>query len=254
MIVYFSGTGNSRFAADLVHEVIGGECINSFEYIKNGKHVDFQSETPFVFVSPTYSWRLPKIFSEFIKNSRFNGNKKAYFIMTCGGEIGDSEKYIKKLCNECGFDYMGVFQVVMPENYIALFYVPDKNEAYEIIKKSVPQIVSAANRIKNNQLFVVHPPTFADKLKSGLVNDLFYKFIVSAKKFKVGSNCIFCGKCVSVCPSNNIKLKNSVPVWGDKCVHCMACISLCPVRAIEYGNASKKRNIFFNSYKPSDIK
>lgn len=253
MIIYFSGTGNSRFTAEAIQKYIGGECSNAFEYIKSGKHGDFYSETPFVFVSPTYSWRLPDIFAEFIKKSSFSGSKKAYFVMTCGSGIGNSEKYLKSLCRDCGFDYMGVFQVVMPENYIAMFSVPDQNEAYKIIKNAVPSVVFAANRISDRKPFDQHKPSFADKIKSGLVNKLFYKFIVSAKEFKAGDNCISCRKCVSACPTNNIELKHSRPVWGESCVHCMACISLCPVRAIEYGNVSESRNRFYNSYKPSDF-
>mgnify|MGYP002728531920 CR=1 FL=1 len=50
--------------------------------------------------------------------------------------------------------------------------------------------------------------------------------------------CIGCGKCAKMCPLNNIKLKNSKPVWGKNCTHCMACICLCPTEAIEYGKKS----------------
>lgn len=57
MIIYFSGTGNSRFAAEVIQEHIGGACVNAFDFIKNETNGDFHSETPFVFVSPTYSWR-----------------------------------------------------------------------------------------------------------------------------------------------------------------------------------------------------
>ena len=49
--------------------------------------------------------------------------------MNCGGEIGNAEKYLKKLCENVGFEYMGVKEIVMPENYIALFDAPDENEA-----------------------------------------------------------------------------------------------------------------------------
>ena len=48
--------------------------------------------------------------------------------------------------------------------------------------------------------------------------------------------CIGCGKCVELCPLNNIRLENGKPVWGKHCTHCMACICYCPKEAIEYGN------------------
>ena len=51
--------------------------------------------------------------------------------------------------------------------------------------------------------------------------------------------CIGCGKCVELCPLNNIRLENGKPVWGKNCTHCMACICYCPKEAIEYGEKSK---------------
>ncbi|HJB75538.1 MAG TPA: flavodoxin domain-containing protein [Candidatus Eubacterium faecale] len=93
MILYFSGTGNSRFAAEVIENRIHDTCINAFDYIKNGRKGDFHSAAAYVFVSPTYSWRLPRLFEKFLKSSRFSGCKKAYFVMTCGSEIGNSEPY-----------------------------------------------------------------------------------------------------------------------------------------------------------------
>lgn len=37
MIVYYTGTGNSRFAAEAVQRVLNDECVNAFDYIKNRK-------------------------------------------------------------------------------------------------------------------------------------------------------------------------------------------------------------------------
>lgn len=254
MIIYFSGTGNSRFAAQAVNGVVGGDCVDSFAYIRNAQGGEFDSDTPYVFVCPTYSWRIPRVFASFIKNSTFSGSKKAYFIMTCGSEIGNSENYIKKLCKACGLDFMGVAQIVMPENYIALFSVPDKQKADKIIRDSLTDIYAAAKRIKQGEQLDKHKTSVVDILKSSVVNRAFYRFIVSAKDFTASDQCISCGKCSSVCPLGNIKLVDSKPEWGNSCTHCMACISLCPVRAIEYGTVSKNRNRFYNSYDPAEFK
>ena len=34
MILYFSGTGNSRHAAELIHSVVGGEIVSINDIIK----------------------------------------------------------------------------------------------------------------------------------------------------------------------------------------------------------------------------
>lgn len=120
MIIYFTGTGNSRHLAKKVGEAINEIPVNSFEYIKECKKGSFDSDTPYVFVCPTYAWQIPHIFEKLIRESVFHGSDKAYFIMDCGGEIGNARKQLQALCSDKGFEFMGVYEVVMPENYTAL--------------------------------------------------------------------------------------------------------------------------------------
>ena len=62
MILYFSGTGNSEYLAKLLAEDLDDEIVDLFAYIKDGKKGEFISEKPFVLVSPTYSWRVPRFY------------------------------------------------------------------------------------------------------------------------------------------------------------------------------------------------
>ena len=176
--------------------------------------------------------------SDWIKAGSFDGAHKAYFVMTCGSEIGNAEKHCKALCDECGFEFMGVGEVVMPENYVAMFYVPGEDEAKAIVEKAVPVIDGYAELIAEGKPLEPKKISLADKLKSGVVNDAFYAMFVKADKFYATDKCISCGLCTVSCLTHNIELKNGKPVWGDKCVHCMKCICNCPEAAIEYGKAS----------------
>ena len=107
MIVYYSGTGNSAHCARSLAGALGDECVSAFEYIKNGVAAELSSERPYVFVSPTYGWQLPRIFAGFIRSARLNGSREAYFVMTCGSEIGNAGKGLRALCAEKGLDYRG---------------------------------------------------------------------------------------------------------------------------------------------------
>ena len=66
MILYFSGTGNSRHAAELIHSVTGGDIISINDIIKHSKPSVFESEEPYVIVCPTYAWRVPRVVEDFI--------------------------------------------------------------------------------------------------------------------------------------------------------------------------------------------
>lgn len=254
MIIYFSGTGNSRYCAELFADKLNDEITNAFDIIKNGDKAELNSEKPWVFVSPTYAWQIPHIFKDFIKENKFNGSKKAYFVMTCGSDIGNAEKINKTLCEEKGFEYMGTLEVIMPENYIALFDAPNEKKAAQIIRHALPELNSATELVQKGESFPQKNIKTSDKLKSGMVNKAFYKFYVKAKAFKVSDDCVGCGKCSDNCVLNNITMKDGKPQWGDECTHCMACICGCPVSAIEYGNKSQgKPRYQCPEYKKQDL-
>ena len=52
MILYFTGTGNSRYVADGLADLLGDETVCVNDYIKNNKVGEFNSDTPYVVVFP----------------------------------------------------------------------------------------------------------------------------------------------------------------------------------------------------------
>ncbi len=243
MIVYFTGTNNSRWCAELLAEVLGDECINSFYFIKDGIAAELISDKPWVFVAPTYAWQLPRLFVEFLRAANFDGAKDAYFVMTCGSEIGNAAAVNETLCQELGLCYRGTWQQALPENYIALFDLPKEKKIRAMVAAGRPAMAEAAGYVARGENFPARKAGAVDKLKSGIVNEGFYQYYISAKKFTASADCVACGKCVELCPLNNITLQDGKPRWGANCTHCMACISFCPTEAIEYGRTScgKKR-------------
>lgn len=223
MILYFSGTGNSRYVARKIAQELNNELISLNQLIKEEKTDELIStDKPFIFVCPTYAWRLPIVVTNFIKKTRFSGSNKVYFIMTCGGDTGKAIKYIQKLCKYKEWQLKGMAEIKMPENYIALFSIPDKETSTQIIKGSDKQIDKIISYIKSeNEFEIINPSGLSGTLKSGITNTAFYKIFVHAKGFHYTNKCIGCGKCVTLCPLNNINLKNQKPVWKNNCTHCM---------------------------------
>lgn len=238
MIFWFSGTGNSRFVAEEIGKALGETPISVNDSLKAGKTESYTSETPLVFVAPTYAWRIPRILEAWIRRTPFLGSRAAYFVMTCGDSAGNAEKYLKALCKEKGFDFQGVREIVMPENYIAMFAAPDFPKAREIIENARPVIADTAQYIAAGRRFPAKQVGLMDRVYSCTVNPLFYRLFVTAKGFYTTENCVACGKCAAGCPMNNIVLHEGKPVWRDNCTHCMACICRCPKEAIEYKKKS----------------
>lgn len=263
MILYFTGTGNSRYIAKKLEQHTGDLLISINEKIRNQ---DFQISGKMdrlIFVVPTYGWRIPRVVEEWIRKMECAGGEKqdpdgagdqtemedsvkrrraekirTWFVMDCGSEIGNAAKYNRQLCEEKSFSYMGTVQIVMPENYIAMFPVPDEEESEKILRRAEPLIEKAAEQLQAGKAFPAPRCNVYDRFMSFAVNPVFYRFFVKADAFRAEETCIGCGKCAALCPMNNIVLKNGQPVWGKTCTHCMACISYCPAQAIEYGKKS----------------
>ena len=153
MIVYFTGTGNSRYCAQMLADKLGDECVDSFHFIRRGIAAELISGRPWVFVAPTYGWQLPRVFMDFIRGGSFAGSGDAWFVMTCGGDIGNASAKNRALCKEKGLRYRGTLEVVMPENYIALFNAPEAEEAGRIIAAARPALERGAACIREGRAF-----------------------------------------------------------------------------------------------------
>ena len=235
MVLYFTGTGNSRHIAERIAHALNDTLISLNDRIKSGDITPLAVNGRLVLVMPTYAWRIPRIVRDHLLRTELRGARETWFVMDCGSEIGDAAKYNRKLCQVKKLAYMGTTQIVMPENYIAMFGVPQADEARAIVAKAEPDIHRAIAYIAAAQAFPPPRNGPCDRLMSTAVNPVFYPLFVKASPFTVSNACIGCGQCVRRCPLNNITLKNGKPVWGKDCTHCMACICYCPTEAIEYG-------------------
>ena len=238
MILYFSGTGNSFFAARRIAETLGETPVSLNARIKEGDVSPLSSETPFVVVAPTYAWKLPRIVEEHLRKTTLTGNGRIYFVLTCGSGIAGAGYYAESLSEALHKEYMGCAAVVMPENYIAMFLAPDPDRAKKITENAIPVLDRLAKAVADGVKFDTKN---GSKLMSGFVNNLFYDHFIADKKFFATDKCVSCGKCVAGCPLSNITLENGRPVWHGHCSHCIACICLCPAEAVEYGRGTAKK-------------
>lgn len=238
MIFYYSGTGNSKYAAKRIADALGDTLLSMNERIKAGNFSPVETGERLVVVTPTYAWRIPRIVRDWLMKTELRGAERIWFVMTCGSEIGDAGSYNRALCQAKGVGCMGTAQLVMPENYIAMFNAPQADEARAIVAKAEPDIDRAIALIRAGEAFAPTRRGLYDRFMSGPVNPIFYSFCVKADAFTVSDACVGCGRCEKLCPTNAVTLRDGRPVWGKGCTHCMACICYCPAAAIEYGKKS----------------
>ena len=71
MIIYFSGTGNSRYIAKRIADNIRDELIDANDEIKRRDTRTIQVNDRLVVVTPTYAWRIPWLVRDWIRKTYF---------------------------------------------------------------------------------------------------------------------------------------------------------------------------------------
>ena len=138
MVLYYSGTGNSKYIAKCIASALETDCLNLNERIKTGDTSSVQTEENVILVTPTYAWRIPHIVSGWLGKAELVGAKRIWFVMDCGSEIGNAAKYNRELAAQKALTYMGTAQIVMPENYIALFPAPESRKQKRLSRTQSP--------------------------------------------------------------------------------------------------------------------
>lgn len=237
MIYYFSGTGNSRHAAQVIAEKLNDKACDIVEVMKNNS---FGCKTDEItgFVFPVYFWGLPEIVKRFasmpqVKNSL---GKYVFAVITCGANTGTADKMLEKALDR-RLDY--AFSLKMPDNYVVMYDPCTKEKAQRYLRHADRELETVCTDISAKKQGTCGAS--GGRLNSAFVS-LLYNPFRNTKKFYADEKCISCGLCEKLCPENAIKITDGKPVWiKKKCQHCTACINRCPVTAIQYGKATETR-------------
>ncbi len=235
MILYFSGTGNSKFVAEQMAKRLGDTAVSVNERLKKDNYEPLKDEKRFVIVSPIYVFAPAQIVESFFSKVSLLGAKKVWFVMTGAGKISASKFFWKKICEKQGLEYMGTAHIKMPQNYIVYFNTAEKAQNEKTVAEAVPKIEQLSQQVSKNIAFTDNDIGKAYYLLTLAVKGPYYGIFVKSRQFRAEKSCVGCGKCAVVCPMNNISVRDGKPIWGKNCTHCMACINLCPAKSIEYG-------------------
>ena len=93
MVLYFTGTGNSRYLARRIAEGLEMPLYDLNTCIKAGDTAPVQTGRDVVLVTPTYAWRIPRVVSEWLGKTALTGAERIWFVMDCGSEIGNAAGY-----------------------------------------------------------------------------------------------------------------------------------------------------------------
>ena len=285
MIFYFSGTGNTKWAASKLAAATREDLISIAPYMRADDSSHNLAE-PFIlkenerlgFVFPVHGWRVPKLVREFISKMKIlressdatGGNKAkaddslknrpfAYCVCTAGDSIGLTIENLNEVISlNPSLQALGITEVsssyslIMPESYIGLPFMDVDPKEREIRKKenAAQELAVVCEEIFDRKegisRLVKGPiPWFFTKVVGGF----FENVLITDKRFHVEKDrCVKCGICANVCPVGDIKGGHGeYPVWlhHKDCLTCFTCYHHCPHHAIEFGNQTQKKGQYY---------
>ena len=251
IIYWFSGTGNSLYAAKRLAEELGDTVLFPITNEVSVSESVGGDKSRIGFAFPSYYGDLPRIVRAFVEKLNILPETDIFTVVTMGAMGQGSIKAMSVLLSQKGLQLRYGMGVRMPSNYIlsydpALFGAKSIGRMNRKLKKADKKIQSIAEAIVSKK----------QKIKTSLITakTLYTNIPALDADFFVMEGCTGCGLCEKVCPVQNIEFISGKPVWTHHCEHCVSCISWCPVGAIEYGQKTKKRTRYHNLHvKPVEM-
>lgn len=245
-VFYFSGTGNSLWAARLLSdELETGELVPilsqySMDAVKENDSIGI--------VFPVYMHRTPHLVADFLR--RLPKISYLYAVALNAGDPGKVFRFFRRQIKPAGNTLHAGFSILTPSNYLPFGEAVQGDDQVELLQTASAKISRIAGIIRQvKPYFDVEAGWFRRNIFPGLFYSLGYKYIAKLdKSFRVDENCSSCGICEQVCPVNNVVLENGKPVWHQKCQLCLACLNLCPEGAIQFGNKTPGLKRYRNPY------
>ena len=225
-IYVFSATGNSLTTAKILAEKINADLV-SVASTRNLTEINQDSDAIGI-VFPVYYGNMPYPVRELISKMNFHSDAYIFTVATYRGHAGDVAKRMDCLLKTRGQKLSLSLGLPMPGN--SFINKPEVDEAYlkaqsENIEKLLPALQAREiNDYSSDGVIKETPVDTANNFRGIVAED----------------TCIGCGRCVSVCPMDNIILENGKALIGNNCATCLACFHWCPVEAIYM---SKQENI-----------
>ena len=227
-ILYFSSTGNSLYIAKKIKEKIGGKIVYIPTYSGNGDEFE-----KMIIVTPIYSYGMPCPVFDLLP--RLDRTRELIIVQNYGGMVGGADYYVYRYALLNGLNIKSIYTIKMPENFTLTFTVP-KPYLKSVLKHAAKRIDKIITSIANGESSI--PRKRRTKEATYLKNKRNWHII--GNRFSVKESCVKCGKCISICPVNNIALVDNRIVFADGCVACLGCYHRCPQHAIVYLKKKKK--------------
>ena len=243
LTLYFSGTGNTEYLAELFSRQMKAECL-SIEADADFTSI-LKSHETIVFCYPVYGSRVPRIMREFVVRHMSDiSGKKLIIFATQLIFSGDGAR---------------VFTDMFWENTIHVIYAEHFNMPNNICNTPLLRPASPRKIQGYKRKIEAKMARICEDIRKGIIKKRGFSRLSewlgsiqgrhwqgdSRNNFpqpcmeqkakddvKIHGHCTVCGLCVNICPMKNLANKDGQIQHLNNCTICYRCVNQCPKKAI----------------------
>lgn len=238
-IFYFSGTGNTELAAEMIYEEFSNvgyavKLIKVEDVLKESLTVKPEDYDLIGIGCQVIGFGIPNIMYTFVRKLPKAKDSKVFIFRTAGGvapiNYNASNALIKKLTRK-GYDVFHQRIFSIGSNWISKFDDSIMLRLYEATRKKAA-IMCREVAAGQERVLGTGPGL---RMGMGIAAPVFSFLIrLIGKDLKAGKACSHCGLCVERCPSGNIYEKAGRIKFKLSCNCCLRCVYSCPGKAINF--------------------
>jgi ferredoxin len=246
-LMYFSGTGNTELAADMLARNFRERgCVVSMEKIgrergacavplsRDGKDRDEGECGEILGIgAPVIGFGTPSIVLDFVRKLPAGNGKKAFVFRTAGGVIPgnyNSSRDLIAILERKGYDVFNERLFSIGSNWMIRFSNGAMKKLHDATKIKVEAYCADILDDKRFRYETGKKQRFTDAMLRGL-SRIVLRFL--ATDFRASPDCTGCGLCAERCPKATVRMKKGKPRFGSDCASCMRCVYACPQKAIQ---------------------
>lgn len=214
-VIYFSPTGGTKKAADILAEAWEErKYIDLADKKPDCRPLAFSAEDTCIFALPSFAGRIPRFVPDKIRAMKGDGAKAILVAVYGNRAIDDTLAEMEDLVAGAGFVCAAGISAVAQHSLAPCYGTgrPDEADAAELREFAL--------RCKEASGPAAMPGNRPYRDGGGPGNPIH-----------VDENCVSCGLCAGKCPMEAISMDDVKVTDREKCITCMQCVAICPKHA-----------------------
>ena len=236
LVLYFSGTGNTKYVAELFAGKMGAKCLSIEDQIDFATEITVQETIAICY--PIYGSRAPLIMRRFVAEHLPDlKGKKLVILVTQWYFSGDGARSLLDLLPVGHVEVLYAEHILMPNNVSNLWPLFRKQSRRKLrryrarAERKLERVCKkiSAGRVKKRGFSKL------SRAVGGLQGNPWLRIgedWMGRKVIIYEDACIHCGLCAYYCPMQNLEELRGKIVSRQDCTVCYRCVNFCPERAI----------------------